>query len=343
MGMALRIQGKDAMAVDCFDKAIALNPLSEVFWVNKAAALSAIGEGDAALACCEEALKLIPHSAQVYVKKASLLSVAAGRAKEALACYERAIALNPRSGEAWLGKGFLLVLHSQDRARAMECLEQAQKLGDPRATEVIKELKSPQRAAKAVGYTLRLPNSSLDSATGDRRPSLVQAMDQQTCLSLALVYLLQGRASASDFPKAQAMAQKAIEVANQWPDSWVSKGIRCHAYSWFFYDPQAALRIFGGPDQASKVFESNCIEKHFTTGIGSLCGRKYEVALEAFKAAARVEQNNPFINVCIAVVLVEQAAPDATIVIERCCSLHKDHPLLSLIRFDRAVDLKNDG
>jgi serine/threonine protein kinase/Flp pilus assembly protein TadD len=337
IGMALRAQGEDANAINCFDKAIALNPQSEITWVNKAAALSAIGNGDAALACCQQALKLIPDSAQVWAKKAELLSVAGDRAEEALACYERTIELDPRSGEGWLGKGLLLALEFQDRVQALECLEQAQKLGDPRAAEAIKELNSLERPTTAVGYTLHLPNSSFDSATGDGGRGLVQAMDQEECLSLALGYLLQGRIWASEFPKAQAMAQKAVEVASRWPDAWVSKGIRCHAYAWFLHDPQAALGVLGGSEAASKLFESNSVEKYFTTGIGALCGRRYDEALEALKAAERLEQNNPFINVCIAVVRIEQEAPDAHIVVNRCCSIHKGHPLLSLIRFNCAV------
>jgi hypothetical protein len=100
-------------------------------------------------------------------------------------------------------------------------------------------------------------------------------------------------------------------------------------------DPDAAFAVFGGPEQASKLFESNCIEKHFTTGIGSLCGRRDEKALEAFNAAARLEQNNPFIDVCIGVVLIEQAAPEASFVIDRWYSVLEGHPLLTLIRFNR--------
>jgi tetratricopeptide (TPR) repeat protein len=336
MGMSLREQGQDAEAIRCFEKAIALNPLSDISWVNKAAALSAAGKHGAAVACCDEALQVIPGSARVWAKKGQLLSTAADRTEEALACYDRAIELNPRLGEAWLGKGMVLALHLQDLAPAQKCLEQAHKLGDPHAAEFIKGLESPQGVETAVGYSLQLPNTPVDNPGEDGGLGLAEGMNEQACLSLALVYLLQGRQWAREFVKAQGMAEKAIEVASRCPDSWVSKGIRCHAYSWFFSDPDAALGVFGGPEQAAKVFESNGIEKHFTTGIGSLCGRRYGESLEAFKAAARLEQNNPFINVCIAVGLIEQAAPEASSVIAHCCSVYEGHPLLSLIRFNIA-------
>jgi tetratricopeptide (TPR) repeat protein len=335
IGMALGSQGEDGKAVRCFDKAIALNQLDEISWVNKAAALSAMGKRDAAVACCDQALKLIPDSLQVWTKKAHLLGAAGDRVEEALACYDRATELHPQSAETWMGKGLLFFLHLQNLDRALDCFEQAHKLGDPRAADFVMRLKSAQKARIGVGYTVQLPNNPDDRRKESGR-GLAERMDEQTCLSLALVHLLQGR-RASEFVKAQAMAEKAIEIASQWPDSWVSKGIRLNAYSWFLYDPQAALSILGGPEQASKLLGSNGIEGHFITGIGSLCGRRYGEALEAFKAAARLEQNNPFINVCIAVVLIEQAAPDASSVIEHCSRLHKGHPLLSLIRFDRAA------
>jgi|SRR5262245_5661726 len=132
-------------------------------------------------------------------------------------------------------------------------------------------------------------------------------------------------------------AAKAVQLASRWPESWVSKVLRSCAYGWFFFDPTASMAVFGGREPFLQVFESDCIEKHFTRGIGSLCGGEYEEALQAFRAADRLEQNNPFINMCIAIVLIEQGAPDALSAIEHCYTVYKGHPLLSLIRFDRAA------
>jgi hypothetical protein len=235
--------------------------------------------------------------------------------------------------EAWIGKGLLIALHFQDREQALECFGKARELGDARAEECIKML-TASRDRPTAGYTLHLPDLTRgnDSGTDSDRTTQPQ-MDEESGLALALVHLLQGRL-ARDFAKREAMAEKAIEIASRWPDSWVSKGIRWNANSFLLYDLDAALAVFGGSEQAWQVIESSCIEKFFTKGISSLCGQKYETALEAFRAAGQIEQNNPFINVCIAIVLIEQGAADASSAIQHCRTLHQGHPLLSLIQFN---------
>jgi tetratricopeptide (TPR) repeat protein len=274
----------------------------------------------------------------IWSKKARLLSANPDKADEALMCFCRAIELNPALGEAWIGKGVVLTLRFRKLEEAQECLQKAHELGEPDADALIKSLKSAHERGPTIRYTLQVPeNRTRNELAEHSAVTLLQETDEQTALSLALVHLLQGRLLAREFVKAQAMAEKAIAIASQHPNSWVSKGIRCHAYAWFFYDPEAALAVFGEAEQAAQVLESNSIEKLFTTGIGSLCGRKYDSALEAFRAAGRFEQGNAFIDVCIAIVLIEQGAPDASSFVEHCGAGHKGHPLLSLIRFDRTA------
>jgi tetratricopeptide (TPR) repeat protein len=305
-GLALRGREDSVGAIRCFEEAITLRPGSVTSWFNIVAALSSIGKDDAALACCDRALRLIPVSRILWTKKAQLLSLVPGRTHEALACYDRAIEINPNAAEAWLGKGLCLV-SAQQVVQGLECLQKARELGDHSADQVIEEL------------------------TAAREPG---ADDDQLGLSLALAYFFQARGTAADPRRAQEFAGKAIEMASRWPDAWVSKAIRIHAYGWFFYDPGAALAVLGGAEQFERALAPDCVEKHFTKGLGTLCGMKYEEALQSFRDAARWQPDSPFIDLCIAIALIEQGAPGAPAAVDRYKGRHGSHPLSRVIKLD---------
>jgi hypothetical protein len=160
-------------------------------------------------------------------------------------------------------------------------------------------------------------------------------VDEQLTLSQALALLLWGRAVAEDFGRAQQAAGRAIEAAERYPDSWVSKGIRMQANAWFFYDAEAALEVFGGLDRAPQWFEANPIDRYFTTGLGSLCGRRYDEALTNFTAADKLVPDNPFVEALLAITLLESDSSTAAESLDRYLSKHGEHPLTALLGLDR--------
>ena len=91
-------------------------------------------------------------------------------------------------------------------------------------------------------------------------------MDEELDLSQALAYLLGARTAVGDFGQAQELAGRSIQLASRWPDSWISKALRVHAHGWFFFDPAAALDVFGGPEEAARLLgpESTSFVSHFT-------------------------------------------------------------------------------
>jgi hypothetical protein len=139
--------------------------------------------------------------------------------------------------------------------------------------------------------------------------------------------LLQARTLVSDFGRAQEKARQAIQLASQWPDSWVSKGIRVHAHGWFFYDPNAAMEVFGGLEEAKRQIKAGGLIIHFMTAVGSLCGQRYDQVLSSLQAAAVEEPGNPFIDFLSAVALMETGSPEAAAALSQFATEHANHPL----------------
>jgi tetratricopeptide (TPR) repeat protein len=160
-------------------------------------------------------------------------------------------------------------------------------------------------------------------------------VDEQLILSQALGWLLRGRALAEDFGRAQEAAGRAVEAAERYPDSWISKGIRVHAHAWFFYDAEAALEVLGGPERTAQLLEADVIERYFTKGLGSLCGQRYDDALANLAAAAKLVPDNPFVEALTAIALLEAGSPSAAEAFDRYLSRHGEHPLTELLGLDR--------
>ena len=156
-------------------------------------------------------------------------------------------------------------------------------------------------------------------------------MEEQLVLSQALMCLLQARTLVSDFGRAQEKARQAIQLASQWPNSWVSKGIRVPAHSWFFYNPNAALEVFGGYEEAERQINAGGLMIHFMTAVGSLCGRRYEKVLSSLQAAAVEEPGNPFIDFLRVVALIESDSPEAAAALSQFATEHANHPLAFIL------------
>ena len=88
--------GQPQAAVACIDQAIAIKPSAAMFHVNRAAALLALRQLDAALAACQAALRLQRNSAEAYQVMGHVLSDL-GRPEEALARLSRRAAAQART------------------------------------------------------------------------------------------------------------------------------------------------------------------------------------------------------------------------------------------------------
>ncbi len=94
-------------ALECYDKALALEPLSAALHNNRGNALRHLGRAEESLVSYDQAIALDPLFAPAFESK-GLLYAHAQRNEEALACTERSIALDPTKADPHVIKGVLL-------------------------------------------------------------------------------------------------------------------------------------------------------------------------------------------------------------------------------------------
>jgi tetratricopeptide (TPR) repeat protein len=152
--------GQPQAALACIDQAIAIKPSAAMFHVNRAAALLALRQLDAALAACQAALRLQRNSAEACQVMGHVLSDL-GRPDEALGAYRDALRHKPDLPDLYNNVG--LVLRQADRLEeAVVALRQAVKRA-PRDAQaqgnlggVLKELGRPAESEECYRAALRL-------------------------------------------------------------------------------------------------------------------------------------------------------------------------------------------
>jgi tetratricopeptide (TPR) repeat protein len=86
--------GEYNKAIECFNKAIDLNPKSEKAWANKGNALIKLGKYNEALQACDKAIKINPKSSIAWFNKGYAF-IKLGDPVEANQAYDMAIEINP--------------------------------------------------------------------------------------------------------------------------------------------------------------------------------------------------------------------------------------------------------
>ncbi|MCI0628830.1 MAG: serine/threonine-protein kinase [Acidobacteria bacterium] len=130
-GVSLAALGHYKEAVECFDKALALDPLDAIAWTNKGYALHKIDRGryEEALRCLERALELDPTDAHAWNNRGNVLNNIFLH-EEALRCYERALELDPEEPGFWVSKANALfeladILRKTSYEDAFACYDKA--------------------------------------------------------------------------------------------------------------------------------------------------------------------------------------------------------------------------
>jgi tetratricopeptide (TPR) repeat protein len=92
-------------AIQCYDKAIEIDPNYADAWYNKGVTLYRLGKhNDEAIQCYDKAIEIDPHYIKAWYNKGLALSIS-GKYKEAIHCYDQVIAIDPNSSKAWNNKG----------------------------------------------------------------------------------------------------------------------------------------------------------------------------------------------------------------------------------------------
>jgi tetratricopeptide (TPR) repeat protein len=122
-GDKLKTLGKYEEAIQCYDKAIELNPSNSAVYHNKGNALQVLGKNEAAIECYNQAIALDSRCPKAYTNKGNALQ-ALGKNEEAIKSYNQAIALDSICPKAYTNKGNALQALGQNEA-AIECYNQA--------------------------------------------------------------------------------------------------------------------------------------------------------------------------------------------------------------------------
>lgn len=122
-GYSLYRLGRPGEAIPCHDQALALDPQNALAWSNKGIALAALGQQDEAIECYDQAIALDPRDALPWYNKGNMFKKH-GRYEEAIGCYENALAIDPRDAHAWHNKGTALTPVGRCK-EAISCFDQA--------------------------------------------------------------------------------------------------------------------------------------------------------------------------------------------------------------------------
>jgi serine/threonine protein kinase len=146
--------GRHKEAVQCCDKALAINPRHAFAWANRGGALSALERHEESVASYDHALAIDPRNAIFWNNKGMALG-ALHRSEEALICFEKALAINPLYPRALIGKA----IHQDALGSRREAARSFRKF-----IEVASPQNEPQAASLVAQARLRL--RQLESAAG---------------------------------------------------------------------------------------------------------------------------------------------------------------------------------
>lgn len=122
-GAALGELGLYAEAIKALDKALEIDPESPESWRYKGVALIKLSRNEDALKCLEKATEMDSQYAEAWFDRGNAL-MNLGKYAEANIAYETATKLNPQHAESWYGKG--LALYNLARySEAIKCYDKA--------------------------------------------------------------------------------------------------------------------------------------------------------------------------------------------------------------------------
>jgi len=99
-GCSLLESGNFKQALDCFDKALEINPHLSEPWNNKGLCLANLGKYNEAIAFYDKALKINPEKANAWNNKGVVLSKL-GKYEDSITCFDKALEMDRKYIDAW--------------------------------------------------------------------------------------------------------------------------------------------------------------------------------------------------------------------------------------------------
>lgn len=304
-GIALGSMGHHEEALQCFDRALAINPDDADTLSNKinalnnfGTALEEMGKWQEAIDCYDQALSI--ESDDVYaLNNKGIVLKKMGRMEEALKCYNLALEINHCFVEAFYNKGILLYeLRSYNEA--LKCFDNALEFS-PRFPDawnykaiVFIEMSRYEESVKCANRALKI-NPHYADAWGNRGEAfgkLGRIDEELKCYEHVLeinprdnlVWLKMGLAlgKMNHYEEALKYFDNALEINPGSADAWCNKGVVLGK----IYRYEEALKCF---DLALKINPSlNNVWRN--KGVALLKSERYKEALNCFDKAIEINR-----------------------------------------------------
>lgn len=111
---SLNSLGKHKEAIECFDKALKLNPNSVTDWIDKGAAFVELGKYDEAIDFLDKALSIDPNNVDTLSHKGASLANSE-KYEEAIEYFDKALAIDPNNAEVSKSKEIALKLKEKEQ------------------------------------------------------------------------------------------------------------------------------------------------------------------------------------------------------------------------------------
>jgi tetratricopeptide (TPR) repeat protein len=125
-------------AIECFDKAIGINPKNDFAWGDRGLILDKQGKTEEALVSFSKAIEIDPKNAITRHNK-GLSLIRSNQLKEAIECFDKAIECRENYAKAWYNKGRALSMLGELK-KSQDCFDKARKL-DPLLYTKLKKIK----------------------------------------------------------------------------------------------------------------------------------------------------------------------------------------------------------
>lgn len=319
LGMALQLQGKDAM--HALQKRVDLAPADAEAYLHLGNAHMDAGQPDLAMPCFIRALELAPGFAEALSRLGDVLQ-AQGHLKEAGECYRGALEIEPALAMAHAGKGDILMAQKKFQP-AEASYRQALKLA-PAATELYRKLGDAQLAlnrpdAAMQNYTLALQhddgNAMAHGGLGqvlfmlERHAQAAQSYGAATALPAASAAHYHGLGRSLHALGQTAEAESAYRQAIALDATIAAPMLHYADLLRETRRPEQAIAIY----QAALLLDPHNIDTLNNLGIALQESGQLDQALASFRQVQQLAPDNPITHSNIAAVLNAMGRRDAAL------------------------------
>jgi len=265
-GVTLCRQKNFKESIECFDRAIELNPSYTDALVNKGISLSKLKKYDDAIKCYSKALEFAPKNIDAWNNRGITLSKE-GKHEEAIRCYDKGLEINPTDFDLWNNKGSALFRQARYK-EAIHCYRKALQV-DPHHIKAWNNMGNALYFMGKFEEAIKCYDETLKS-----QPAHVKAMNNKGFALYAL----------GKYEEAIECYDRVLELNPSYIDAWYNRG--CALYYLHKYDE--AIKCY------DRVLELNpaYIDAWYNKGATLYYLNKFEEAIKCYDEVLKINPDN---------------------------------------------------